>query len=88
VPLIDWKHARPAPHVGVPTVSSHVPPSAPGPAFRHAYALRLVGQHVCVEGHSHGFSLHGTDAADPPLVLEQAVATSARRRRTRLRMAH
>jgi hypothetical protein len=86
-PVIDWKHASPAPHVGVSTVFSQAAPSAPGPALRQAYAVRLVGQHVCVEGHSHGFWLQGTEPPDPPLVLEQAAVTRARRRRTRLRMA-
>lgn len=42
----DWKHARPAPQVGVVTVFSHGSPSAPGPAFRQAKASTLSGQHV------------------------------------------
>ena len=57
-------------------------PSVPGPAFMQANALALSGQHVCADEHSQGSWLQGVAAAEPPLLLEQAVVTRARRRRT------
>jgi hypothetical protein len=76
--------------VGEPAVFMHAAPSMPGPAFRQAKMVGVWGQQVWVDGHSQGFSLQGV-APEPPsppvlLLLEQAVARSARRRRARLDM--
>lgn len=77
--LSPCRQKRPGPHVGVPTVSWQELPSVPGPAFMHAKAVWLWGQHVCDDEHSHGSWLQGV-GAEPPLLLEQAATRSESKR--------
>lgn len=79
----DWKHARPAPHVGEPAVFMQASPSLPGPALRHAKFVCVWGQQTWPAEHSHGFWLQGVEDEPPSpallLLLEQAAATGATR---------
>lgn len=77
--MADWKHARPDPHVGDPTVFTQAAPSAPGPAFKQENTLTLSGQQVCAEEHSHGSWLQGGGVGGPALLLEHAARTRRRR---------